>query len=694
MAFFLKKLIKEEVRKTLRLLTEGIVHIDKLKPEELLEFLRGWNLDKARFHVSEKMDGNYMALGVDNGQFYLRSKSKTFESADDVPNIFFMNDFRKYFNLLQSIPWNEIFVKMATKWNFDFDGTFEIEGEAIPSFDHNIVIYDEAKIGDGIFLIFNTKSTMGKEKSGRVHNPEMWLDLAQEVNKYSSVKFFSVPQVSLDDLEFDNDLIVNLEALIQEHGNFLKKPARTQAAKELKAKLLATIAELGKQAKRQALQVPVSSKFGPEVEGVVISGPGGKLVKIVDTEKFTARKERNWHFINQLISAERDFKKRIKENPQDLELHLLEWQEEVEDIQKDFDKNGHKYITIRKKFEDTQNGIDFALGMIKAMKDRLDAGQTSEEVIAAFNNRQVVPENAKSLSESVFITEAELNEGGNVFDEMNSVVPKSLLEPSIERAMVLANLDGIKFEIVGNKIKPFFNDIDVAIDATDLLNYLGLPEGTQEFWDELNTHLARSNVEKYSIIKGLKQFHILVPLIDSSGEQVRAFLPDGESRSDEPALIQIDVFVGNLQWMKDINSGAPESSKYKASYRNMLLASIASVVQWSIEGDSDNEYFRYVMNFRDGLKRQKIKVISPSGRRKKPKKEKLSDQVVTSNPDDLAKILFGKGVKWSDMNSFEELYNLLTSKKFRFEKFLPEIIKEFRTSLEKQGMEVPKQVSE
>lgn len=693
MSKFLKTLIREEVRKTLSLLTEGIVHIDKLKPQQLLDFLKGWNLDKAKFHVSEKMDGNYMALGVNNGQFYLRSKSRSFESADDVPNIFFMNDFRKYFNLLESIPWNEIFATMAAKWDFDFDGTFEIEGEAIPSFDHNIVIYDEAKIGDGIFLIFNTKTSVGKDKSGRVHNPEMWLDLAEEINKHSSVKFFSVPEVSMGDLEFDNKIIVDLEALIEEHGNFLKKPARTQAAKELKAKLLATVAELGKQAKAQALEVPVASKFGPEVEGVVISGPDGKLVKIVDTEKFTARKETNWHFINQLINAERDFKKRIKENPQDLELHLLEWKEDVEDIQKEFDASGHEYITIKKKFEDTQNGIDFALGMIKAMKDRLDAGDSYESIVEDFKNRKIIPEGNIKLSEAVLFTEEDLQEGGSVFDDMNSVVPKSLLEPSIERALVLANFDGLPFEVVGNKTKPFFNDIDIAVDVDDLLEYLKLPPGDTKFWDELNEHLSRSHVEKYSIIKGLKQFHILVPLIDSSGEQVNAFLPDG-SRSDEPAMIQIDVFIGNLNWMKDVNSGAPESSKYKAALRNMLLASIASVVQWNIEGDEEDEYHRYVMNFRDGLKRQKIKIVPPSGRRKNPKKVKLSDEVITAEPNDLAKILFGEGVKWSDMNSFEELYKLLTGPKFQFKKFLPDILSNFRESLTKRKMEVPAELSD
>lgn len=687
----LKQLIREEVRRVFSLLSEGIVHIDKLKPQELLDFLKGWNLDKAKFHVSEKMDGNYMALGVNNGQFYLRSKNRVFTSAEEVPNIFFMNDFKQYFMHLQSIPWNAIFTKMAKKWKFEFDGTMEIEGEAIPSFDHNIVIYDEAKIGDGIFVIFNTKSSSGKDKSGRMHNPKMWQDLANELNKVSSIKFFSVPEVSLGDLEFNNDLIVDLEALIGEHGNFLSKPARTQAAKELKEKLLSKIAEIGKEAKKQALQQTVQGKFGPEVEGVVVTGPDGSLVKIVDTEKFSARKETNWHFINQLINAERDFKKKIKESPDKLKQHLGDWEKVVANIEKDLETNGSQFITIKKKFEDTKNGIEYARSLIGIMRKRLQDGDTPELVVDDFNNRKIIPETAFPVVESVTINESDLNEGGNVFSDSNSVVPKPLLEPSIKNAMKLAGLGNIRFEVVGNKTKPFFNDIDVAVDSKDLVKHMGLPESEEDFWDSLNDFLAKSNVEKYSLIKGLKQFHVLVPLIDSSGDHVKAFLPDG-SRGKDPGKIQIDIFVGNLDWMKDINSGAPETSNYKASYRNMLLAAIASVVKWDVEGSKD-EYFRYVMNFRDGLKRQQIKVEPPTGRQKKPQHVKVSDEVITSNPNDLATILFGKNTTWSDMDSFEELYKLLTGPKFKFAQFLPQILDEFKTSITKRDMEVPKELT-
>jgi len=678
----LKSIIAEHVEYEF-LLKESIVHIENMKPQQLLNFLKTWNLDKAKFHVSEKMDGNYMALGLNNGQFYLRSKNKVFMSADEVPNIFFMYDFKKFFELLKDVPWNEIVKKQAQKYKFQYDGTFEIEGEAIPSFDHNIVVYEEAKIGDGVFVIFNTKITTGKDKAGRITNPEMWQEIANEASAYSKVKFFSVPTVDLSDLEFNNSLIVDLEKLIEEHGNFLAKPARKPADKELKDKLLAKVLEIGKTAKNQALKAGVKSQFGPEVEGVVIASPEGDLVKVVDVDKFTKRKELNWHFIDQLIKAEQEFKKTVKQTPEALMAALNIWEKAVAGIKKDFDINGSKFITINKKFADTENSIDYANGLIDSIKEKIKNGQEPSSVMQDFLNKKIVPE-----SNDIDTETATLTEGGNVFETTNSVVPKVLLEPNIENAMKLANLDGLEFEIIGNKNKEFFSDIDVAVEEKILKHYLKA-NSIEEVWNSLDKHLAASKVSGYSINKGLRQFHVSVPLVDSSGEQIPAFKENGSIDESQLGEIQIDIFVGSLEWMRDIDSGSPINSKFKAQYRNLLLASISSVVKWSEKGEAKDQYNRYVLNFKEGLKKQKIKVIPPTGRQKNPTLEKISDEIITTNANDLAEILFGNGVKWTDLNSFEELVKLLSSSKFRFKKFLPKILEDYKSVLIKRGLEVP-----
>jgi hypothetical protein len=685
----IKKMIVEQVENEL-MLKEGIVHIENMKPQQLLSFLKTWNLDKAKFHVSEKMDGNYMAFGLNGGQFYLRSKSKVFTSADQVPNIFFMYDFKKFFELLKDVPWDEIVKQQAAKYNFQYDGTFEIEGEAIPSFDHNIVIYEEVKIGDGVFVIFNTKISTGKDKSGRITNPEMWNDIATEANKYSTIKFFSVPTIDLADLEFDNSLIVDLEKIIEENGNILAKPARKPAEKELKEKLLAKVLEIGKSAKNQALQMNVQSKFGPETEGFVIASPSGEMVKIVDVDKFTKRKELNWHFIDQIIDAERIFKKSVKENPESFFVSLEAWEQAIKEIKADFDVNGNKFITINKKFSDTENSVQYALGLINNIKEKVSSGQKPEEVMQDFLNKKIVPEGKNWPPK--YVEPTALTEGGNVFDKSNSMVPKVLLDPNIENAMKMANLEGLEYEIIGNKNKELFGDIDIATEEKSLNQFLDA-SSIEELWKKLDQHLASSKVEGYSINKGLRQFHVLAPLVDYSGEQIPAIKEDGSINKNEPGLIQVDVFVGSLQWMRDIDSGAPIDSKYKAVYRNLLLSSISSIVRWTEKGDSKDTYNRYVMNFREGLKRQKIKVVPPTGKKKVPSLEKIADEVITTNANDLAEILFGSGIKWSNLNSYEELIKLILSNKFKFKKFLPEILQDYKTNIAKRGLEVPKELT-
>jgi len=670
MKFFLQKLITEEVARAFKNLNEGVVHLEKLSPQKLLNFLKAWNLDKAKFHVSEKIDGSYRAAGIDNGRFYLRSKTQIWYSAEEIPDLYFMTSFKKYFELLSEIPWAEIGKELSEEFGFEFTDTLEVAGEAVPTYDHNIVIYDEAKIGNGILVIFNMKTSVSKDNTGVLSNPKIWESFANKANKYSKVKFFSVPNVDLHDLDFSSSIIVSLEDIIEKHGNFLSKPARKPAEKELKQKLLKAIQDLGLEAKQQILQKNVSSKFGDEVEGIVVKNPEGELLKIVDTEKFLKKGDENRRFLKMLESAIRTFKKDIKNDPENIEKYLSAWEEEIHRAEEDFKKTGQQWITIPRKVEDTKNDIKLNLGFVKAIKNKLSQGIPPKEVAEMFMKRELLPE--QKLSKTLHF----LTEGGNVFDEMNSVVPKALLEPAIANALKNSGLGGIPFNVVGNKTKEFFNDIDVAIDGKDLAKFLGVSsKDKKNIWSSLDRLLQTSDAEKYSINKGLSQFHILAPLVDSSNKQINNFLSDG-SRGDEPGFIQVDIFVGNLQWMTDVNSGAPKDSSYKARDRNKLLSNIAREIKLPTE--NEDEYIRFVLNFRDGMRKQKIKTVLPTGRQKNVQKIKLSDEPITTDPNEMAKIFFGRGTTWEDINSYEKLMSMLLSKKFRYKKFIPNILHAYK----------------
>jgi len=642
----------------------GIQHIEDLKPQELLDFLKSWNLDNSKFQVSEKVDGSPMAFGLDEtGRFYFRSKNTKFYSEKDIPDIFFMKNFSKYFRLLKDVPLAEITQKLSKRYGFSFKQAIEITGEGVPSYDHNIVIYDEEKIGLGIFVIFLTVVD-GQE----IRNANFWAAMAKEINDYSSIQFFAVPQIDLSQLNFDNSLIVSLSDLIEKHGNILGSPARTPEIKQLKSQLLDSIKKIGMSAKQQALLTKVNPNFGEEYEGLVIAGPGGRLVKIVDKEGFTKKGKDNYFFIKLAMKALANFKRAIKSNPEDLQIALKTWEEDLARVEEDFSKRQDEYITIPKKAEDTENEIQWQEAMIEQVKKLLAKNVDPKEISEKFLSK-------KMASEGRIITE-----GGGIFDEVNSAVPKKLLPTNIQAALKNAGLDNLSFEPVGNINKTYLGDIDVGVSFEDLSEKIG-SAAKETFWKDLEAFLKKQNV-KFKILSGLSQFHVLSSLVNTNGQKLASISKNGEV-GKEPGIIQIDFFVGNVGWMKDTSSGAPEESKYKAKYRNLLLNAMFAKITW--QGKKDPLVFNKLEMARDGFKLVQKRKSPADGKAKK-----ISEHVFSVDADTVAHVLFDRGTKWSDMDSYEKLDALFMGDGFRFKSLRDEISKEFLTTLAKNKLEAPR----
>lgn len=665
-------MIKKEYRQIS--LDEGIKHIEDLKPQVLLDFLKAWNLDQKKFNVSEKVDGNFMSFGLKDGRFYVRSKNRIFFGAEEVPDIFFMNSFKRYYELLEKVPLDKIIKKLSKKYRLKYNGNIDIEGEAIPSYDHNIVIYDEKKIGDGIFVIFGT--TIGDKKN---NNQKFWAELAKEINQHTPIKVHSVPQVDLGRLEFDNKLIVSLEDLIEKHGNFLKKPAREPEAKELKQKLLAAVKKTGMKAKKQVMKSDFQPLFGKEYEGLVVRTPTGDLIKIVDKGAFTKRKEQNWHFIDMLITAQRAFKQTVKRDPENVEKELKTWKQELEKIKQDFQKNKDKFFTIPKKEEDTRNSIELDTFIIKSMEEMLKEGMESQEVARRYLEKEIVPEGKNPSNTSLIF------EGGNVFEGANSTVPRELLEHNIENALKKSKLGKIQYELVGNVNKPYLGDIDIAVNQRELVEKLKLNPET--FWEDLDAFLKKNAAGEYKILKGLKSFHLLSPLIDRKNKQLPAMDRKGKIRKgEEPGFIQIDVFIGEMEWMRDLLSGVPKESKYKANYRNILLGALFATLQWQSKKDPTIHY-KFTASPREGFK-----IVQRQQTPEMKKAKKKSEKVFSVDANTVAKLLFGSSIKWNDINSFEKLFGLVKSNKFRFKKQRTKIFNEFKKTLERNKLKIPKEI--
>ena len=274
--------------------------------------------------------------------------------------------------------------------------------------------------------------------------------------------------------------------------------------------------------------------------------------------------------------------------------------------------------------------------------------------------KQPVVEEKQVESYQISTYEDLLREGGNVVFT-NSTLDRQYLEPTVKNALNIWGLAGIPHEIVGSKNKPVMGDIDVAIDSSDLGKRIGAkPVDRDVYWAKTDaffkSHTPKeiTGTPTYKVNKGLDQIHISAPIVGKEGD-----------------FVQIDLMLGDVGWMRDALSGTTDS-KYKAVYRNQLLASILA---HSHEPTKDqNVMKKYQINWKKGL--QSVDIITKGG-----KIEKTNLQPVAANMNEVASFLFGPGKTFQDINTFEKLFKHLNSSSFRYKDKKDEIIKSFNEDL-------------
>jgi hypothetical protein len=476
------KIKKNKIKETL---SEGkgfgfVKHVDDMKPDELLNFLKLWNQDGAQIIVNEKVDGQFFKWGLDNGKFFTEDVSKKYYSSTEYPEVYFYDEFRRYFNEISKIDFSSILKSLDTK---DFNN-FIVQSEAIPVPDHNIVQYDKEKIGDGVIVIFNI--TVDNKQADRKFINE-FCNLA---NKHSKIKFHPNPIANVRHVKFDIKTINTLEGIIKKYGNVLSKPARTHEQKELKEKVTKAINLIGKQSKKKILDVPFPKAFGNETEGLIIYLPDGNIVKMVDKEKFTQRKDIFWKWIGELDTEIKRFKKEITSDPTNIKNKFDQLIKNTESIKNDFYNNGERLIGNKqsKKYQDTLKHISYVDTKLNKIKSLIDNGDVEgikliKEGGAAGAMRldktyKKLPTGKEAMAQKVplikigrsaFVNEIKimlekLNSRVHLWSDFESV--KSGLAFNGSSAHVFNTNEFSDDEIV--KLKPHLNDIDLTIPKEKL----------------------------------------------------------------------------------------------------------------------------------------------------------------------------------------------------------------------------------
>ena len=329
-------------------------------------------------------------------------------------------------------------------------------------------------------------------------------------------------------------------------------------------------------------------------------------------------------------------------------------------------------------------GFDYA-SFIKAIKDKY-----AEKMIEQYSKKEkkaTTPETQASIDKikkhadlgnkivNDILKEFLITEGGNAV-AANSDLPKQYLDSTVKNGLKIWNLDKLQYEIIGNKSKPVLGDIDVAVSTEQLNQLFGVnyDYDKKTFYEKLKLHVE-SNVPPnvptpaFKINTGLDQLHLNVPIIDENGNPVKS-----TEIPNEDGYVQIDLMIGDLNFMVKALSGAPES-KYKAALRNILLMNI---MYHSHEPTEDpNKMKRYQMNWKKGL--QSADVIT----NEKGKQEKQNIKTVYTDMDDVAEFLFGKNVTFNDINTLEKLIKLVKGNTFRYKNKRTEIFDDFKKELDR-----------
>lgn len=158
--------------------------------------------------------------------------------------------------------------------------------------------------------------------------------------------------------------------------------------------------------------------------------------------------------------------------------------------------------------------------------------------------------------------------------------------------------------------------------------------------------------------------------------------------------VQCDfILVDNLEWAK-FALYCPDykknESKYKSAHRNWLIAAVCSVIKFNIMSGGAG-YDTYVYKWNEGLFKFKKTFIGKKGFLKHPTIVKRD--LVTENPKEFIKLVFGEGINEKDLNTFESVLHIIKDKNFKHYDKLEEILKNAKEFISKANLIMPNELN-
>lgn len=289
----------------------------------------------------------------------------------------------------------------------------------------------------------------------------------------------------------------------------------------------------------------------------------------------------------------------------------------------------------------------------------------------------------------------------NIIEEGGSAVNGRPIRQS-EVPLILDRIEGIlselglkredDWDIVGSAGKKkegdTSGDIDICIKSDRMMDAIGNND-KKGVLEDLAKHLSEKGYGNAKVYTGFNQVSFAMPM-----------------ESDED-VVQVDfILVRNLGWSKFMQSSPDyrkDESKYKSHCRNVLVMCITKTCfkrttkRVTLEDDTikDGEVETYVVRLTDGLYKTRRNWFGKKGDTiiKTVNRMHEYDELITDTPQEFIDLLFD-GATIADFNSFETVYALLMSDKFKFPEHRDKIIVSYVMSLDEQKIDIPSEIEQ
>ena len=229
-------------------------------------------------------------------------------------------------------------------------------------------------------------------------------------------------------------------------------------------------------------------------------------------------------------------------------------------------------------------------------------------------------------------------------------------------------------------------DIDIAIDANKVLRANAI-----QIADELFDFIAGKAKKVSNTVvsnKGTGVISLQFPISNTDGKQ-------------KNKKVQLDLMIVDNLDLAKFNFWSPheEQSKWKGIYRNIILSSMASVMDFEVleKGYDENDvevptlFKRNFIDLKRGLMRGLQTRIGKSGKLfAKGRKQTVETKVLENQPEGIIKAILGPAFTVRDAESFESLFKILDHPKYLYRSKKKEIIKTFIAVISRsKGLVVP-----